>query len=178
MNEILEVIKKRRSIRKFEDKMIDDSLLKEILYAGSLAPSAHNKQPWEFVVIKNKNIKKEIASFLLEDDLQKGKRTSSSETALVIEKAPVLILVFDTSPEFPLFSALSIGAAIENMLLCATSHELGSLWIGNVVKVESYIQKLLSKNKHLVSAIALGYKGEDPLMPDRKLVDAITEWKE
>lgn len=173
-----EVIKKRRSIRNFKNQMVEDALLKEILYAGTLAPSAHNKQPWRFVVIKNKNLKKEIAKYLLEEDIKQGKTTSSSKTALVIEKAPVLILVFDTSPEFPLFSALSIGAAIENMLLCATTHDVGSLWIGNVVKVEERIQKLVNKNNHLVSAIALGYAEENPTMPDRNLIDAITEWKE
>lgn len=175
---MIETIKKRRSIRKIKEKEINDIFIKDILYAATLAPSAHNKQPWEFVVVKNKMFKNKIANLLVEDDQNKKKISSSTSTALCIKEAPILILVFNTSPEFPLFSHLSIGAAIENMLLCAEEKGLGSLWIGNIVKVEKQVQNLLQKNIPLVSAVALGYKNETPDMPDRELIDAITEWKE
>ncbi|MDD3341087.1 MAG: nitroreductase family protein [Bacilli bacterium] len=175
--ETKEIIEKRRSIRSFEKDQIEDSIIKDILYDGTMAPSAHHKQPWEFIVIKNELIKNKIASFLIEKDLRMGKESSSSHTARVIKEAPVCILVYNKYEEQPLMNTLSVGAAIQNMLLSATDHGLGSLWVGNVCKVEDEIQKLLGKNMRLMSAVLLGYVKEYPNKPERNLVDAITEWK-
>lgn len=178
MNEILKNMKERRSIRTFSKEEIDDHQIKQILYAATLSPSAHNKQPWEFIVIKNVVLKEKLASLLIEDDLNKGKKTSSSYTASIIKEAPILILIYNKYDDFPLFNTLSLGAAIQNMLLYAHSEHIGSLWIGNLVKVEKEIEEILHKNMRLVSAVALGFSKETGVMPDRNLVDAITEWRE
>ena len=64
--EIREAIYKRRSVRKFQDTPVDDSIIKSLLEDAMAAPSACNKQPWEFYVIKDKEkqdqIKKKIMS--------------------------------------------------------------------------------------------------------------------
>ena len=52
----MEIIKKRRSVREFTDEEISDSDIQKILEAGVAAPSAKNQQPWEFIVIRDKNI--------------------------------------------------------------------------------------------------------------------------
>ena len=52
-NLIIQNIKKRRSVRDFQDKQIDKDILKEIIQAGKYAPSAKNDQPWKFIVITN-----------------------------------------------------------------------------------------------------------------------------
>ena len=54
MNETIEVIKRRRSIRKFKPKQIPDEYLQEILECAILAPNARNQQKWHFIVIQNK----------------------------------------------------------------------------------------------------------------------------
>lgn len=56
------LIKSRRSIRKYIKKKIPDEIIKDIIDCARLAPSANNKQPWIFVVVKNEKIKKQIAS--------------------------------------------------------------------------------------------------------------------
>lgn len=175
--EAQEIISKRRSIRSYEPDKIEDTVIKEILHDASLAPSAHNKQPWEFVVIQNTFLKNKIADFLTEKDIQMGRISSSSETARVIKEAPVCILVYNKYDVEPMMQTLSVGACIQNMLLSATNHGLGSLWVGNVLKVETEINQLLGKNGHLMSAVLLGYVHTYPSMPDRNMVDAITEWK-
>ncbi len=53
--EILKEILNRRSIRKFQDKQVEDDVIKKILHAAMQAPSANNEQPWEFIVVKNKD---------------------------------------------------------------------------------------------------------------------------
>lgn len=176
--DIFDIIKQRRSIRNFSSKEISDSIIKDILYYGTLSPSAHNKQPWEFVVIKNKNIKDKIADLLIEEDMKDGKESSKTKTALVMREAPVLILVFNKyNDEHILFNTLSLGACIENMLLAAKGYGLGSLWIGNICKVDKEVCKLLNHKNTLVSAVALGYYEEEIKEPSRNLVDLITEWR-
>jgi nitroreductase len=73
---------------------------------------------------------------------------------------------------------ISVGACIENMLLSATSLNLGSLWIGSITNFEEEISSLLNiNNLHLISAIALGYKNEEPSPRPRKLLDEVLEWR-
>lgn len=64
--ELKEVIKQRRSIRKFDTKKLDNSIIEEILYHGSLAPSGKNRQPWRFVVIQEDvELKNKIADIMI-----------------------------------------------------------------------------------------------------------------
>lgn len=64
--ELKEAIKSRRSIRKFDNKKVDSSIIEEILYYGSLSPSGKNRQPWRFVVIQeDAHLKCEIADIMI-----------------------------------------------------------------------------------------------------------------
>lgn len=172
-NHILE----RRSIRKFTKEEVTDSVIKEILYAATYAPSAHNKQPWEFVVVKNEGLKNKIGDCLFRFDERKGTISSSSKTAKIIKEVPVLLLVFNKYEDHPLFNTLSIGASIQNILLSAFDHGLGSIWMGNIVHVEEEVCKLAGRNMRLISAVGLGYADETPIPPDRNLVDKVVEWR-
>ena len=87
--ELREIIKNRRSIRKYVDKPIDEKMIKEILYYGSLAPSGKNRQPWRFVVIQeDKKLKEKIADIMIEkaeERIKKGKTAGSiKETAKIM----------------------------------------------------------------------------------------------
>ena len=60
---VIEAIQKRRSIRKYKSEQVPDEVIWELLECARLAPSAHNSQPWRFVVLKEEGIKKELRSY-------------------------------------------------------------------------------------------------------------------
>lgn len=64
MDEVLESIKNRRSIRKYIDKPVESEKLDKIIEAARLAPSATNKQPWRFIIVTDKELIKKIAGCL------------------------------------------------------------------------------------------------------------------
>lgn len=173
--ELQKVIEERRSIRKFKSDDISDNVIYDLIEAARLAPSAKNRQPWKFYIAKN-GIKKQIVTLMQEwCSNNKDIQTSVLPTSNAIDQAPVLILVFKDSVSDAIRSdTLSIGAAIEHILLKATEYDLGSLWIADTYYVKDEISKLINTELELYSAIALGYKDENPnSRPRKKLEDII-----
>ena len=72
-----------------------------------------------------------------------------------------------------MYDILSIGGAIENMLLRATDMGLGSLWIGNTSHIEEELKEILKTDLRVVSTVAIGYKNQDPHARPRKNFDEI-----
>src|SRR5512137_1279521 len=101
----MEEIFKRRSVRKFTDQSIKDDLIKKIISAGMAAPSAGNEQPWQFIVIRNKQTLKKVSD--------------CSPFAKVAGNAPVAIVVCgDLSLEkYEGYWVQDCSAAVQNMLL-------------------------------------------------------------
>ncbi|HYA77401.1 MAG TPA: nitroreductase family protein, partial [Verrucomicrobiae bacterium] len=66
MIEILDVIRKRRSVRKYQPRPVQDKLVKEVLTAAGWAPSAHNAQPWRFIILPDVLVKRELAEAMAE----------------------------------------------------------------------------------------------------------------
>jgi nitroreductase len=62
MNEVLNTVKPRRMIQRFEPDLIDDAKVQMILEAGTRAPSFSNLQPWRYIVIKDKNLRRVLKS--------------------------------------------------------------------------------------------------------------------
>ena len=118
MENTIDTIYDRRSVRKYIDKEVNPDLVDEILRAGMFAPSGCNKQPWEFVVFNEKDLIKEIKSM--------------HPYASPLETAPVCILVCgDKQREMANgFYQVDCSAAIENMLLAARALGLDTCWMG------------------------------------------------
>ena len=157
---MIDIFNKRQSTRNFSDKKIDKVSIEKILEAGSLAPSAHNKQPWYFVVLTT-NQKNKIGDLLINYDIINNTISSKTKTGEIIKQSPTLILVYSKISTHKEMTYLSLGAAIENMLLKATEISIDSLWIGNVINIQSEIYDYLKIDKLLVSAVALGYKKQN-----------------
>ena len=184
--ELDEVVKNRKSIRKYIDKDVPNELIEKLINAARLAPSAKNRQPWRFVIIKDK-IKNKISDIMLKQ-LQKSKislerkiynkNSSVKATALIIKQAPILILVFkNKNDNWIVGDALSIGASIEHICLKATDLGLGSLWIRDIVYTKNEISELVGKNNmELISAVSIGYSNEEPRAKKKKLLKEIMEW--
>lgn len=176
--ELKETIKNRRSIRKYKNIDVPDELIYELIECARLAPSAKNRQPWKFLILKN-DIKNQIADIMIEK--QKNSKNCISNvnlTTKIIKEAPVLILVLKQYDDnWITGDSLSIGAAIEHICLRATDLGLGSLWIRDVVFTKKEIVKLVGyENMELISAISIGYPDESPKQRPRKKLNEILEW--
>lgn len=136
--ELKETIQNRRSIRNFEKINISNELIEDLIDCARLAPSAKNRQPWKFLIIKDDK-KNQIADIMIAKENhfkfnseRKIYNCNSSviQTAKTIKQAPILVLVFkDFDKNWIIGDCLSIGAAIEHICLRATDLGLGSLWI-------------------------------------------------
>lgn len=182
--ELKDIIKNRRSIRKFDTQKIEKAVIEEILYYGSLAPSGKNRQPWRFVVIQdNIELKNKIADIMIEkakEKIKKGESAGSIKaTARIMKEAPVFVAVFNTWNDKIINSNLqSIGACIENICLTATDMGIGSLWICDIACAFSEVEDLLGiKNISLVAGISLGYPLESPEARPRLTTTELIEWR-
>ena len=139
-----DIIKNRRSIRSYEDKPVSDEDLKEILEAGTYAPSAVDLQPWYFVAVKSPEGLEKIRKIMskVSDDCAPALKERFSAFPQVADEsikfirmlggAPVVILAFLNKPGLTKTDAPmveSVSAALENILLAATAKGLGSCWL-------------------------------------------------
>lgn len=178
--EVKEAIEERRSIRKFKNQSISKEIIEDILNCGRLAPSAKNRQNWYFSVLKD-NAKNKVADLMLEYEKNANLYQSSiKSTANIIKQAPVLIVIFkEKDKDWTIGDNLSLGAYVENMCLRATELEIGSLWIRDVIYVETEVKQMLNhSDMELSCALSLGLKDQDPKQRPRKDLTSITEWYE
>ncbi len=178
---MIEEIIRRRSIRKFRAEDLTKEQVNLILESARVAPSAHNRQPWHFVVLTKKQ-KNEVADKMIEVVTKKQvKDMSILHTAQIIKEANCLILVFYTNPskeDTRDMDQQSIGAAIENMCLQATKMQIGSLWIGNTYIIKKELEQNYFPSGQLVSSLALGYSNQEPNPRPRKEIKEIVTWME
>ena len=168
MNEVLEAIKSRRTIRRFKPNPIDEEKLHMILEAGRWAPSFSNLQPWRFIVIKDQDLKNALDKAARESVLHLG-----------INEAPVVILVCVDRRIDPLHAIETGAAATQNMTLAAYSLGLGAGWIGIWgTEAEAAIQKIfkLSETTRVVSLLPIGNPAEFPQSDRKPLEEFIQFW--
>lgn len=170
--DIFEVIRLRRSIRTFTREDISEEQIERILEAARWAPSAGNLQPWEFVVIRKPEIKREVA------------RAALNQT--FIEDAPVVIVVCANeirsgsvygSRGVNLYCIQDTAAAIENMLLAACALGLGACWVGAFYEEE--VRRILKVPRGIrpVAIIPIGYPAERPSPPRRRSLKEIVRYE-
>jgi len=156
MQNMLDLLKSRRSIRKYKDKEIEPELVEEILKAGLLAPSSRGLRPWEFVTVRDKEKLKILSAC----------RGGSS---YFLANAPLAVVVAADPQKCDVWvEDCSIAAII--MQLTAHSLGLGSCWMqvrerftSNNEKVEDIIKRTLEipDRYHVECILAFGYPDED-----------------
>lgn len=178
MNEVIQNILNRRSIRAYSEEQIKQEELDLIIQAGLYSPSACNGQPWHFTVVKNKDIintlsvesKKEFVNS--ENEL--FRKMATSEQFNLFYHAPCVIVV--SGEKCSEFAPVDCAAATENMLLAAESMNIGTCFIGLVAflfrskRVDEFAKMLeIPENYEPYHAISLGYKKyPDPKPPKRR----------
>ena len=158
-SDIMSIIFKRRSIRKYTDKVMPEEIIEKLLRAGMAAPSAGNKQPWHFIVINDRNVLDEIPKFHPSSQMLKEVNHAIVVCGdLALEKANG-------------YWIQDCSAATQNMLLMATELGLGSVWLG-VHPIEERVngvRKLLGIPDGIMplSVVAIGYPNEVKSPVDR-----------
>ena len=188
-------IENRRSIRKYRSDEIDRKLIEEIIYSATLAPSAKNRQPWKFIVYQGEEKDKLVE--VMRHGINSEKIThelmpewafaipDAENTVRIMQEAPCLIAVLNTNQYTPFASierekriveicdSLSIGAAVENMILTATGYGLGTLWIANTCFAYPELETYINTTDQIISAVAVGYPDEAPGQRPRKKMEEI-----
>ena len=153
----------RRSVRKYADKKVEAEKIDRMLRAAMQAPSATNQQPWEFIVIDNKDRLTELAGF--------------SPYAKMLTEASVAFVVLEKQGmRAPLFTEQDLGACVENLLLQAAYDGLGTVWMGVGKETEraAFLTEMfaLPETVKPFAVIACGYPAEEDA---NKFVDRYEE---
>jgi len=154
---MLEVIKKRRSVRAYQEKPVEDEKILEILKAGQMAPSANHRRPWEFVVVKDEDLREKLSQ--------------ASPWGSFIAQAPVAIVlcVDEGKSREWLEDAAIVGGYL---YLEATNQGLGTCWVqvrdsknSQGKPAEEEVRSLLGipQNFRVIAIFPLGYPAEQPL---------------
>jgi nitroreductase len=168
MNDVLNTIKHRRTIRKFKPDAIDEEKIQLILEAGRWAPSFSNLQPWRFIVTKDQDLKNAM-----------DKAAKKSVLHLGINEAPVVIVVCVDQQIDSLHAIEAGAAATQNMALAAHSLGLGAGWIGVWgTEAETAIQKLfqLPQTTRVIALLPIGNPAESP-QANRKPLEQFIQFR-
>ena len=163
---VFATIGKRRSIRLYEKKQVEEEKLDRILEAGRLAPSASNKQPWRFIVVTDDSAKEEL-------------RVAYDKEWFV--SAPVIIVGCAVPEEAwarmdgQEYWMVDVAIAMQNMILTATELDLGTCWIADFD--EKAVRKALKlpSNIQVVAMTPLGYPAGEkrPAKSRKPLTDIV-----
>ncbi|MFN8412326.1 MAG: nitroreductase family protein [Anaerolineales bacterium] len=192
-------LRTRRSIRRFKPDPVSDSALKNILHTATFAPSAHNRQPWRFIVLQEAAAKKHLSEAMAQEfqrDLETDKLPATEIEKKVnksrdrITGAPVVIILcvdmseMDSYPDETrrkaeyIIATQSAANAGMQLLLAAHAEGLGGVWICSPMFAQQTVQTALkiSKNWEPQAMFLLGYPVEIPEVRERKKLEEITHF--
>ena len=191
MQDLLGTIKDRRSIRKYQNKPVPPRLIEEVLVAAGWAPSAHNAQPWRFIVLTEGSTKKKLAESMAEswaaDMAKDGLKIEEEVRKTRVERfatAPVVIVSCSTlegmnkQPDAERqnierdLAMQSLGAAMQNLLLTAYSKGLGACWFCAPSFCKDNVRSVLKIPAEVEpeALVVMGYPAEKPSVPSRKVL--------
>jgi nitroreductase len=203
--EVMDVIRTRRSIRRFAAKPIPRETIVELLEAANLAPTASNRQPWEFVVVgrsyldclyntlnesfsarvtnvSERTMRETIKDLPIPVDVDEDKLDGIRRFYKTLGGSPVAIVV--TLPKEGDYwtyrnNISDAAAAIENLILAGWDQGLGTCWMtGPLTTRAKEIAHILEipEDREIVALVAVGYPDQQPRMPPKKNVAMKTRW--
>lgn len=165
MDERLSLILRRRSIRRYLDRPVEEDKIELLLGAAMAAPSASNQQPWHFVVVTERGTMEAMAG--------------AHPYARMLNQAPLCIAVCgepDASARGS-YWVQDCSAAMQNLLLAAVALDLGAVWLGvhTSPEREEQIGEILGLPSHikLLGLAAIGYPAEEKPPHDRYTADRV-----
>lgn len=198
-------IRTRRSVRKYQSTPVPKEIVLELLEASNLAPSATNRQPWEFVVINRsyldrlEDILKEAFRERVAGVSEEAMRQAIKDLSLPEEESgdrlKALGSFYRTLGGAPVAIGVCLprendawvwknnisdsAAAIENLLLAAWDKGLGTCWMAGPLKARAGVIAAflgVPPDRELVAIVTLGYPDHQPPMPPKKDVAKKTRW--
>lgn len=184
---VMEAIQKRRSIRKFKPDPVPDELIEQMLEAARLAPSASNRQPWRFQILKDQEQKERILG-----DTTFGSKHVLQAPVVIVCGSELLTFVkghkmappgsdyfgadsddWESIKEFVADAQVNTAVAVEHMVLTGTALGLGTCWAQRLRYGQ--IARLLGWPRHIVvfALLLVGYADEDPEPRPRHALDEI-----
>ncbi len=180
---LFEIIRSRRSIRRYQNRAVSRELIDELLEAARWAPSAHNRQPWRFAVIESAAMKHALARAMGERLRADLKRDGAPEAMIEadvarsyarITHAPVVMVAAVTMRDMDKYlderrsraewtmATQSVAMALQNLLLAAHSLGLGACWMCAPLFVSDTVREVLELDDDWEpqALITLGYPGE------------------
>lgn len=166
---VLEVIQKRRSVRKYKQDPIPEQALLRVLEAARLAPSGKNFQPWKFIIVKDKTLKEKLAQ--------------ASAGQFFIAKAPLIIVgcgfpdnCYAHMGRYMKSWSVDVTIALEHLILQAQEEGLGTCWIGSFEEEEVKTILNVPEEVKVLALTPLGYPEEIPRFRGRKSLDEIISY--
>ena len=174
MTDLMEIIKERRSIRKYEDKEVTEEQLNQILESVKWAPSWTNSQCWEVIVVKDPAIKEQLQGTLIKNP---------STKAMV--QAPVVLVLCgklkssgyykdQVTTKFGDWFMFDLGIANQNICLTAYSLGLGTVIVGLLDHNKAKEILGVPDDYEVVTMIPLGYPAKEPEAPKRREISEFT----
>ena len=188
LNQTLQIIKNRRSIRLFTKEEVSDDCINILLQAGNEAPSAHNQQSWRFIVMRNQK-RQELARLITSRSggFPRPASTLLRMAARSIAGAPAVIAIANTGDLirhgtqlfkvekemahdfFRTMEIQSSAAAVENLLLAATSLGLATVWLGILYLVKDDVLAFLGEPKgEFMAVVPVGYAATSSRRPQKQ----------
>ncbi len=171
MNDILKIIKERRSVRNFQKKDIPEDVIKKLIDAITWAPSAGNLQSRKFYFVKDDKTKRDIAIAALNQNF--------------IAEAPLVIVgCADRRIEnrygdrgIHLYTIQDVACSIMNMMLTAHENGLGSVWVGAFRESDVFEILDMPNNLRPVAIVPVGYPSRIPSAPPRVTAKEAVEFR-
>jgi len=162
---LLALIKRRRSIRRYRPDPVTEAMIAQLLEAGRWAPSATNRQPWIFIVIRDEAIRRQVAQYAAFYFVRWAH----------VAEAPVLIALCGDarSPAHRQYLHEDIGLAGMQIMLQAAALGLGSCWVGGVDRPAISAILKLPAGIELIGLLTIGFPAEEPPPPARKPLAAL-----
>ncbi len=194
------IIQERRSIRRFEGSSIPAEIIQRVLGAATMAPSAHNRQPWRFVVLTTSEDRRSLANALgerlREDRLGDGDAPNQIERDVAqsierISNAPVVVIgclsmeTMDVYPDERRITAeynmavQSVSMAAQNLLLAAHAEGLGACWLCAPLFAKDLVREELNlpEGWEPQGLIILGYPAEVGQERPRRPIEEVSLWR-
>ncbi len=188
MNETLKTIKNRHSVRSFTHQDVSDDQIRILLESANEAPSAHNQQSWRFIVVRDGK-KRGLAHLVTSksNEFPKPASVLLRMAARSILGAPVVIAVANTGELiehgtrlfkiekemardfFRTMEIQSSAAAVENLLLAATSLGLATVWLGILYLIKDDVLQFLGEpSGEFMAVVPVGYASKESPGPRKE----------
>ncbi|TFG34780.1 hypothetical protein EU527_01625 [Candidatus Thorarchaeota archaeon] len=163
--DVVKAIRNRRSIRKYKSTEVTLEQIQTVLQAGRWAPSASNKQPWHFIVIRDADMRSKLAQ--------------AHPYGRFMSESPVVLVVLGDPSKHPRYHLADPHNAVQNMLLAALAEGLSTCWMGvRDTDIEPIFRELLDIPDELrvICSVSLGY-GDQERTSTRLSLEEIVSWE-